>query len=547
MYCTETEVIIIGGGPVGLIIALELDRQGINCLLVNNQLQTAVHPKANAINSRSMEHFRRHGIASKIRSSGLPSDYPTDVTYVTRLTGYELARLSMPSSSEAVKQAKHSNSIYDCSEPPHRCSQIYLEKILYDEVLNRKRIDVRFGHEFEEFNEINGGVTAKIRDLSTNTKYNVSAKYLIGADGGRSKVRRQLGIEYEGEGGVLRRMMGGAMQATYFYAERNDQWLKLKESWQYWIITSDLRALLMSVDGRNKFVLLTRIPDSNKANTIDDKDLISRAAGVPVKSKILLRQQWTAGHALIATSYGSNKVWLAGDSAHLFTPTGGLGMNTGIDDGVNLAWKLAAVINGWGGPNLLQSYEKDRRPIGIRNLSFATEFAESIGSFGVSSKIEEDSEAGKVERDKLGYHLINHGQREFLIPGIVLGARYDNSSIIWQDKSLPVPDEPYSYISTARPGSRAPHVWLKDGSAICDHFGKGFTLLKFNSVKSIDRLFFAANKSGVPIKLFDCNENNLKSHYGADLTLVGPDGHVVWRGNKIPNECNSLIDRIRGV
>jgi len=547
MYSTETEVIIIGGGPVGLIIALELDRQGINCLLVNNKLKTAVHPKANAINSRSMEHFRRHGIASKIRSSGLPSDYPTDVTYVTRLTGYELARLSMPSSSVAVQEAKNSNSVYDCSEPPHRCSQIYLEKILYDEVLNRTRIDVRFGHEFEEFKEINGGVTAKIRDLSTSTNYYVSAKYLVGADGGRSKVRRQLGVEYEGEGGVVRQMMGGAMQATYFTAERSDQWLKLNKSWQYWIITSDLRALLMSVDGRNKFVLLTRIPDSNKAYKIDDKDLISRAAGVPVKSKIILRQQWTAGHALIATSYGSSKVWLAGDSAHLFTPTGGLGMNTGIDDGVNLAWKLAAVINGWGGSNLLQSYDNDRRPIGIRNLFFARGFAESIGSFEVSSEIEKDNEAGKVERDKLGDHLINHGQREFIIPGIVLGVRYDDSSIIWQDKSLPLPDTPYSYISTARPGSRAPHIWLKDGSAICDHFGAGFTLLKFNAVKSIDKLFLAAKKYSVPIKLFDYHENNLKSHYGADLILVGPDGHVVWRGNNIPNDCSSLIDRIRGV
>ena len=281
MSSIETQVLIVGGGPVGLTVALELARHGVRCLLVNDQPGTASHPKANAISARSMEHFRRHGIAPKLRAAGLPADYPTDVTYVTRLTGYEMARLSMPTSADAVDQAKAGSGPYDCAEPPHRCSQIYLEAILYEAAVAQPLIDVRFGHRFEAFREIDGGVTATVSDLASGRVYDVSADYLVGADGGRSAVRRQLGIRYEGEAGVVRRMMGGAMMATFFRASRGEDWLRIAPSWQYWIVTPDLRALLMSVDGADQFVLLSRIADGANVDTIDDRELIDRAAGTP--------------------------------------------------------------------------------------------------------------------------------------------------------------------------------------------------------------------------------------------------------------------------
>ena len=248
----------------------------------------------------------------------------------------------------------------------------------------------------------------------------------------------------------------------------------------------------------------------------------------------------------MAQSFGRDRIWLVGDAAHLFTPTGGLGMNTGVDDGVNLAWKLAATINGWGGPSLLATYEADRRPIGARNLAFARSFADSIGSFDVTPEIERESAAGAEERRRLGAHLADHGRREFIIPGIVLGVRYEDSPIIWPDGTPPIPDDPYDYVPSARPGSRAPHAWLSDGSALCDHFGAGFTLLRLAATAPVDDFLLAARERGLPMTVMDAGAEKLRERYEADLALVGPDGHVVWRGDAAPADCAVLIDCIRG-
>lgn len=546
MSAIDTQILIAGGGPVGLTAALELARHGVRCVVVNEQPQTTLHPRANAINARSMEHFRRFGLAPQIRAAGLPADYPTDVTYVTRLTGYEMARLQMPNSADAVDQTKAGDGPYDCAEPPHRCSQIYLEAILHQAAVAQPSIDLRYGHRLEEFREVGDGIVGAVRDLASDEVFDVSAQYLVGADGGRSTVRRQLGIRYEGEAGVERRMMGGSMLATYFRAPRSPSWLKINPSWQYWIVTADLRALMISVNGADQFVLHARIPDGVDPDSIDDRELIDRAAGAPVAAEIILRQPWTAGHVLRAQSFGAGRVYLAGDAAHLFTPTGGLGMNTGVDEVVNLAWKLAACANGWAGPNLLASYEADRRPIAARNQAFARGFAESVGTFAVDPSVEQDTAEGMAERQRIGAHLADHGRREFVIPGIVLGVRYEDSAIIWPDGSPPTTDDAYDYVPTARPGSRAPHVWLNDGSALCDRFAPGFTLLRMDESRAADDLVSAAGERGVPLTVVDLDEDGVRQRYEAGLALIAPDGHVVWRGDAAPADSTALIDRIRG-
>lgn len=542
----ETDVLIAGGGPVGLLLALELARFGVRAVLVNDRAETSLNPKANAINARSMEHFRRHGIGPRLRAAALPPDHPTDVCYVTRLTGREIARLKMPSSADAVAEARAGLSPYDCAEPPHRCSQIYLEAILRDAATARPGVDIRFGQRLETFRRTGDGVVAEIRNLEDDTTYRVSARHLVGADGGRSTVRRQLGIRYEGEGGVTRQMMGGAMLATLFDVAPGQDWLTVDTAWQYWVVAHDLRALLISVDGANRYVMLTRIPDGTDPDDIDDRDLLNRAAGTEVEIDILLRTPWTAGHALQAESYGGDHVWLTGDAVHLFTPTGGLGMNTGIDDAVNLGWKLAADVQGWAGPDLLASYEEDRRPAGARNLAFARGFAESIGTFDVDPVIEEDSGAGEAERARLGAHLAEHGRREFIIPGIALGVRYAGSRLICDDGSDPLPDDAYGYIPTARPGHRAPHVWLENGEALCDRFADGFTLLRTEIAVDAAPILRAAERAGVPVTLLDVTEAAVRDRYDAALVLIFPDGHVAWRGDAAPDDAQSVMDRVRG-
>jgi 2-polyprenyl-6-methoxyphenol hydroxylase-like FAD-dependent oxidoreductase len=542
----DTQVLIVGGGPVGLMTALELARFGVRAILVNDGAETALHPKANAINARSMEHFRRHGLAAKLRAVPLPGDYPTDVCYVTRLTGRELARLHMPSAEDAVAEARAGTSWYDCAEPPHRCSQIWQEAILREAATARAGIDVRFSHRLEEFRRTGEGIVARVRDLVGETEYQVSALHLVGADGGRSFVRRTLGIPYEGEGGVVRRMMGGAMMATLFRADRNAGWLSLDRAWQYWVVAHDIRALLITVDGADRFVLLTRIPDDVDPDMIDDLALLERAAGRPVDAEIILRQPWTAGHALLAQSYGGDRVWLVGDAAHLFTPTGGLGMNTGLDDCVNLAWKLAADVNGWAGPGLLASYEADRRPIGARNLGFARSFAESIGTFDVDACVDDDTPEGEAERARLAAHLADHSRREMVIPGIALGVRYADSLLIRDDGTPPVPDDAYDYVATAKPGHRAPHVWLADGAALCDRFADGFTLLRTRAESDPWPILDAAGAVGVPVELLDVFEPSVAARYEAGQALIFPDGHVAWRGDTAPDDAGALIERVRG-
>ena len=542
----KTDILIAGGGPVGLVVALELARFGVGVTLVNEGTKTALHPKANAINARTMEHFRRYGIGPELRAAALPGDYPTDVCYVTRLTGWELARLQMPSSNDAVAQAHAETSVYDCAEPPHRCSQIYLEAILRDAAMARPGVQVRFGQKLESFSTKADGVIGVVRNLEDDSTYEIAATHLVGADGGRGVVRRQLGIRYLGDGGVARKMMGGSMLATLFEVPSRKDWLTIDPAWQYWVIAADLRALLMTVDGANKFVMMTRIPDGVDLDDIDDHALLARAAGIPVEAKILLRMPWTAGHELLAESFGGHRVWLVGDAAHLFTPTGGLGMNTGVDDAVNLAWKLAGDVQGWGGPNLMASYELDRRPIGARNLAFARSFAESIGTFDVDPCIEYDTVAGAAERTRLSAHLHDHVQREMIIPGIALGVRLSGSPLVTDDGSPSVPDEAQTYVPSARPGHRAPHVWLNSGVALCDRFVDGFTLLRTNGDIDAGPMISAARAVGLPLELLDVYEPAVRQRYEAALVLIFPDGHIAWRGDKCPVNARAVIDRARG-
>lgn len=544
---TPRPVLIAGGGPVGMVLALELGRRGVACVLFNDRPGIAEAPKANATGPRSMEHLRRLGVAARFRALGLPPDYPTDVTYFTRLSGHELARLRLPPWGEAVAETRAGRGPWAAPEPAHRGSQLFLEQALFERLADFPAIERRFGWRVEDFAAGADGVGVRAVEVATGREHDFAGAFLVGADGGGSRVRKALGIDLVGEGGAVRHFMGGHMVAAHV---RLGPWPGGRwpaPSWQYWTVTADIRALTLAIDGRDRYVMHVQLPEKRPLDAAYVRERVEQAAGGPALREILSFVPWTAGFRLLAERYGAARVFLAGDAAHLFTPTGGLGMNTGIDDAVNLAWKLAAVQRGWAGRHLLASYEAERRPVGARNLAFSKAFADSVGLTPATPEIERDTPAGAAERAAVGARLLDHAGREFLIPGLHLGYRYDASPVIVAD-GTPAPADPANdYAPTARPGHRAPHLWLGDDDALHDRLGVDFTLLLLKPAPDLAAGFArAAARRGVPLAVLALDRADARDLYGADAALIRPDQIVAWRGGAAGADPGLVLDIARG-
>jgi hypothetical protein len=308
-----------------------------------------------------------------------------------------------------------------------------------------------------------------------------------------------------------------------------------------------VRALSIAIDGNDRYVFGFQMPERRPLDDAYISVMLVRACGVPALKEIISYVPWTAGYRLLAQRYGAGRVWLAGDAVHLFTPTGGMGMNTGVDDAVNLTWKLAAVAQGWAGPKLLASYEADRRPVGARNLAWSKHFADSVGTTPATAEIERDSAAGARERAAVGQRLAAHAAHEFLIPGIHLGFRYANSPLTWDD-GTPEPHDPANeYAPTARPGHREPHLWLAPGAALFDKFGTEFTLLSMGGNGAAAAAIAAAFKQRrIPLTVLALDDARVRALYARDYALVGPDQIVYWRGDAAPADPMAIADRVRG-
>ena len=355
-----TSVLIVGGGPCGLMLANELGRRGVSAILIDEKPGTAFNPQANATQARSMEHYRRLGFADEIRHAGLPADYPTDVGYFTRYTGYELARFQLPSASRATKLIKGLSGSWSAAELPHRVSQKYVEAVLRRHAEWLSGIRLHYGHRLTGYVERDDGIVADVEAVDGSGAARVHADFLVGADGPRSMVRQSLGISYGGLTGTQRDFMGGRMLAVYlrspqFYAE-----IPHPKAWMYNCFNRDRRAVMAAVNGRDEFAFHTQLQpgeDERAITASDAKAAFQRACGAPIPCEVLSFLTWTAGHALVANGMQRGRVLLGGDAAHLFTPTGGLGYNTAIEDAVNLGWKLASVVKGTSPVRLLASYE----------------------------------------------------------------------------------------------------------------------------------------------------------------------------------------------
>ncbi len=535
----DVPVLIAGGGPVGLVLAHELRFRGIRALLVERNPTTTRHPKMDVTNGRSLEHFRRLGIARAVRAAAVPEDHPMDVIWVTRAAEYEVARFAYPSVIEAREIIHRTNDGSLPLEPYMRISQVVLEPVL-KELLERDAsdIEVRFGWGLESFAQDSDGVTAVIRETATRRTETVRCAYLAGCDGGGSTARKQLDIQLEGQSGVADIFM------IHFRSRALDVLQKFGVSWH---VQSPIGGTLIAQDDREIWTLHTPLPPGVDGAASDPKALLFQCLGAAIDCEILVANMWTP-HLLVAEQYGAGRVWLAGDAVHQYIPTGGYGMNTGVGDAVDLGWKLAARLQGWGGPRLLESYEAERRPIGLRNREA------SQRHMGVRLKIlfdhydacvHEDSPAGAAARRALGQGILALGNAENESLGIEIGYRYDNSPIICGEDGEAPPADALRYTPSTWPGVRVPSLFLADGSALFDRFGPGFTLVRFADrlTEAFER---AARERGVPLHVLDVREPRLHAIYQRALVLVRPDQHVAWRGDAVPGDAVAIIDRVRG-
>ena len=545
----SSSIIIIGGGPCGLMLAIELGRRGIATVVLEERLSQQRFPAANATQARTMEHYRRLGFAGKVRSQGLPPDYPTDIAYFTRLTSHELARFSLPSARAAMDLIKGLGGSWSAAELPHRCSQMYIERVIYEEAESLKTISIMRGWRATALRDLASGIEVDVEGVDGHQHRTLTATYCIGADGARSLTRKTLGLTYVGDSAVRRDFLGGRMFAIYFRSAQLYDLIPHPRAWMYWTVNRDRRCLMPAINGHDEFAFHTQLASNQRPEDVTDADakaMFQVALGAPLDIEILMRSNWNAGYTLVAEQFSHGRVFIAGDAAHLFTPTGGLGYNTAVEDAVNLGWKLAALIKGWGGPGLLNSYGFERQSIAKRNTAYARGFADSVGLFVPPAELEDDTAAGEAARNLTSKHLCKHVRAEFNIPGITFGGRYDGSPIIVPDETTPPPDGANAYVPTACPGGRAPHLWLTGGRSLYDAFGFEFTLLRLGKTPPTATAFVkSASLLGLPLSVVDIATDEARELYEADLALIRPDQIVAWRGNSADGAMR-VLRRITG-
>ena len=525
----DSEVLIVGAGPTGLTLAIDLGKRGVRCTLIEQKARPAFLPKMERVNARTMEIYRRMGLAQQIRAAGLRADCPMDVYIVLALNEPALLHLPYPSVAQAQIETRATNDGSLPLEPYQLISQYTIEPLLKDIAETIPAVTVRFGCEFLSLQQDGDGVTARVR-TSDGGVQDLRTAYLVGCDGGTSPVRKELGIKLAGEGNLL-----GLRQALYHCEELFER-LPLGNGpgkGRHYHVADDKATQLIMQDSTKHWTLHSMVETEAEMDR-----QFENTVGVAVKYERLSCDPWRQ-NLLLADRYGKGRVFLAGDAVHLVIPTGGLGMNSGIGDAIDLSWKLAATLRGWGGPHLLEAYEIERRQVGEHNVG-ASRYA-TLGRRKWRSMwrpdIRDDTPAGAASRHNLSAVADIEQRKSNEMIGAELGYRYVDSPVICN-----IPGGPEhlfrEYQPTTWPGARLPHVWLDDGTPMQDRITDGYTILKLGRTKAdLSGLERAIRAHGAPATVLDVPDRIARDIYGYDLILLRPDMHIVWRGNAPPEDA----------
>jgi 2-polyprenyl-6-methoxyphenol hydroxylase-like FAD-dependent oxidoreductase len=542
---TSSDVLIVGAGPVGLTLAIDLAWRGIDVTVVETRAAAAApEPKCNHVAARTMEIFRRLGLAEKVRNAGLPADYPHDISYRTTFTGTELTRIPIPCRRDRFTAKDGPDCNWPTPEPPHRINQIFLEPILFEHAAAQPRIRIINRTSAEDVVVEERSASVALRDLDTGTVRRLSCRYLIGCDGARSVVRKAIGAELSGDAIVQR------VQSTYIRAPDLIDRQGCERAWGTGAINPRRSGMVYAIDGRERWLLHNYLKPGEVDFDSVDRDACIRTilgVGADFEYQIISKEDWY-GRRLIAEKFRRRCAFIAGDAAHIWVPYAGYGMNAGIADAMNLSWLLAAHLNGWAPSAILDAYEAERWPITSQVSRFAMSHAEAeIRRRGaVPEAIEDAGPSGEMARRDVGRLTYEINVQQYACAGLNFGTYYDRSPIIAYDGSEHPAYTMNSYTPSTVPGCRTPHLWCEDGRSLYDAMGPEFTLLRFDPAVDAAALQDAARRRGVPLKVLDIERPTAAIFCGGGLVLSRPDQHVAWRGDSLPADPLALIDRVRG-
>ena len=542
----DTDVLIVGAGPVGLSLAMDLVGRGIRVTIAElRAYDERPSVKCNHVAARTMEQFRRLGVAQKLRNAGLPGDYPNDVVFRTAMTGIELTRIPIPCRQDRYSDTTGPDGWWPTPEPPHRINQIYLEPILLEHTAQLPGISLLNRTRITEFEQDETGIRAEALDLETNRTQTINASYLVGCDGGSSGIRKLIGASMEGTPVIQR------VQSTFLRAPDLKRRLPGKPAWCYYSVNPTRCGTAFAIDGKETWLVHNHLgPTELEFDSVDRDQSIRAILGVGPEFEYeeISREDWV-GRRLVASKFRDRRAFIAGDAAHLWVPYAGYGMNAGIADALNLSWLLAARLQGWGADGILDAYEAERRPITEQVSQFAMNHAQQMikARGAVPANIEELDAAGEAARIKAGAEAYALNVQQFCCAGLNFGYYYTDSPILIPDGEAAPAYSMGDFTASTVPGCRTPHFWLADGRSLYDALGPAYTLLMRSRNHDPAALLAAADKVGLPVKILDIStEPNIPQTYQHELLICRPDQHIVWRGNEFPKDCRKLVDVLRG-